>query len=121
MEELPVANSFLKIFNYDSNLNILTITLPQHLKIKIKNNVDLVLDDELNITCKEFNLLTLFKNIHLDSYDACIHLNSRKAKQLMDLNNLIQVQTSTIKSFSEILNNRTSQLKQLNNSLCKIT
>ena len=39
MEELPVANSFLKIFNYDSNLNILTISLPQHLKIKIKKRV----------------------------------------------------------------------------------
>ena len=121
MEELPVANSFLKIFNYDSNLNILTITLPQHLKIKIKNNVDLVLDDELNVTCKEFNLLTLFKNIHLDSYDACIHLNSRKAKQLNNLNDLLYIPSSTNKSFSQILNARKYQLEQLNNLLCKIT
>ena len=121
MEELSLGNSDLKIFTYDSNSNTLNISLPKNLKINIHNNINLIVDDEINITCQEFNLLTLFKNIHLDSYDACIHLNSRKAKQLMDLNNLIQVQTSTIKSFSEILNNRTSQLKQLNNSLCKIT
>ena len=121
MEELSLGNSDLKIFSYDSNSNTLNISLPKNLKINIHNNINLIVDDEINITCQEFNLLTLFKNIHLDSYDACIHLNSRKAKQLNNLNDLLYIPSSANKSFSQILNARKYQLEQLNNLLCKIT
>lgn len=110
----------LKLFNYDSKSNTLYINFPKDLKIHINNDINLIINNECNITCGEFNLLTLFKNIHLDSYDACIHLNSRKAKQLDNLNNLIQIKTTTVKSFSELLNLRLIYLNQLRSLLCKI-
>lgn len=85
MGDLDIYNSLPISYNKDSNE--LIINLPKDIKIKFTNSVDIITDGEFNLmSFGEMNLLSIFNNIHLETLDATIHLNSRRAKQLYDLN-----------------------------------
>lgn len=74
--ELPIS--------YDKETNVLSLNLPDNLKIKINQSLNFLIDGNFNLLTNngEINILSLFKNVHIDSYAAQIHLNSRRAAQL---------------------------------------
>lgn len=81
MGNIDTYNSLPISYNHETNE--LIINLPKDLKIKFTNSIDITTEGEFNLfSYGEMNLLSLFHNMHFDTLNAAIHLNSRKAKQL---------------------------------------
>lgn len=108
--------------SYDKDKNELIINIPKDLKIKFTNSVDIVTEGEFNLmTFGEINLLSIFNNIHLDSLDAILHLNSRKAKQLYDSHKYsIPIDIQCQRSSSDLFLSRYRKLQAIEACLHKM-
>lgn len=73
---LDILKYLAKFVTYDPYNNKLIIDLDE---------ANLQINGELNIeTLKDINIVSHNHNIHLDSFNGCIHLNSLLAKQIKD-------------------------------------
>lgn len=109
--------------HYDSENNILKISLPDKIKIEFENNIDIQVLGDFNIlTYGMINLLSAFKDINIDSYDAKIYLNSQKCKQLNDFDpNIIPIRTLSNESIDSLIHKQEKILLNLKSCLEQIS
>lgn len=119
MGDLDIYKSLPISYNKDSNE--LLINLPKDLKIKFTNSVDIVTEGEFNLlSFGELNLVTIFKNMHFDTLNAQLHLNSRRAKQLFNYD-YIPIDIEGGLTIGSLILSRRSALERIESCLHKMS